>query len=99
MKCLLWLTSNCGHLGEIVEVLTKNHHQLVILLAQDGVFLLDKGSEESQALRDSGAEIFVIQEHAEERGLTERLVVAPTFIDFSRAVQLMMEGCDRVITL
>ena len=69
MKCLLWLTSNCGYLGEIVSSLKNNNHQIIVLLALDGVFLLDKGCNESSILQELGTEVYAIQEHVEERGL------------------------------
>ena len=99
MKCLLWLTSNCGYLGEIVSALKNNNHQIIVLLALDGVFLLDKGCKESSILKQLGTEVYAIQEHVEERGLRERLVVKPTFVDYPTAVNLVMEGCERVISL
>jgi sulfur relay protein TusB/DsrH len=99
MKYLLWLTSRCGHLAEIVNALRKDNHEIGILLAQDGVFLLDQGCEESSLLKELGTKIYAISDHAEERGLKDRLVVEPTFVDFAKAVDLMMEQYERIISI
>ena len=99
MKFLLWLTSNCGHLTEIVNALKKDNHEIGILLVQDGVFLLDQGCQEANLLKGLGVKIYAISEHTEERGLKDRLVVEPTFVDFPAAVNIIMEEYERIVSL
>ncbi|MHA1903388.1 MAG: sulfurtransferase complex subunit TusB [Candidatus Thorarchaeota archaeon] len=99
MKFLLWLSSECASLREIVSALKKKNHDVGVLLLQNGVFLADKGCEHSVELEELGVSTYAVKEHVEERGIKDRLIDSIDEIDYSGMVDLVMERYDRVISV
>ena len=99
MKALIWLSSDCSSLEEIIQALKNQDQEVAILLVQDGVFMADKGCPYSDELKTLKAKVYASKKHVEERGLGDRLVVDVDLVDYSRIVDLMMDEYDKVISL
>ncbi len=99
MKYLIWLANDCTSVKEIVTGLKNQDIECEILLVQDGTFFADKGNSCSGMLKDLGTKIHAIKHHVEERGLTNRLALDINLIDYSDAVDIMMEKSDKIISL
>ena len=99
MKFLLWLSSECASLGEIVSALKKKNHEVGVLLLQNGVFLADKGCEHSAELEALGVSMYAVKKHIEERGIENRLIGGIDEIDHYGMVDLVMEKYDRVVSV
>jgi sulfur relay protein TusB/DsrH len=97
LKALIWLSSNCTSLEEIIQALKSQGQEAAILLVQDGVFMADKGCPHSDELKTLKVKVYASKKHVEERGLGDRLVV--DLVDYSRIVDLMMDEYDKVISL
>ncbi|TFH01463.1 MAG: hypothetical protein E4H14_18565 [Candidatus Thorarchaeota archaeon] len=99
MKYLIWLACDCSSVKEIVSGLMGQGIETEILLVQDGVFFADKGNPYSALLKGTGCKIHAIKHHVEERGLMNRLGFDVNFIDYSDAIDIMMEKTDKIISL
>ena len=99
MKYLIWLSNDCTSVKEIVTGLKGQGIETEILLVQDGTFFADKGNPHSVELKELGLKIHAIKHHVEERGLLTRLAFDVDLIDYSIAADIMMEQCDKIITL
>lgn len=99
MKYLIWLSSDCRDLTEIVGGLKKGGHEVGLLLVQDGTYLADKGCSESGKLKDLGARVYATKNHVEERGIGNRLVMEAELVDFGQVVDAIMEKYDKIISL
>jgi sulfur relay protein TusB/DsrH len=99
MKYLIWLANDCSSISEIVSGLDSQGIETEILLVQDGVFFADKGNPHSAVLKDTSKKIHAIKHHVEERGLLNRLGFAVNLVDYSDAIDIMMEKSDKIITL
>ena len=99
MKALIWLSSDCLSLEEIIQALKNQNQEVAILLVQDGVFMADKGCPHSDELKTLKVKVYASKKHVEERGLGDRLVVDVDLVDYSRIVDLMMDEYDKVISL
>ena len=99
MKYLIWLANDCSSVKEIVSSLKGQGIETDILLVQDGVFFVDKGNPHSALLKGTGSKIHAIKHHVEERGLMSRLDFEVNLIDYSDAVDIMMEQSDKIISL
>jgi len=86
-------------LTEIVGALKKGGHEVGLLLVQDGTYLADRGCSESKKLNQLGATIYATKHHVEERGISNRLVVEVELLDYGKAVDVIMEKYDKVISL
>ena len=99
MKFLIWLTSDCPNIGEVVDALKAGGHDIGILLAQDGVYSIDRGCTTSTDIRGLKVPVFAIKRHVEEKGLNERMSVDAEMVEYDGAVDLIMEKYDKVISL
>lgn len=99
MKFLIWLTNDCPDISEVVDALKAGGHDIGILLAQDGVYSIDKGCNTSGDIKGLGVPVFAIKHHVEERGLGDRLVVDAEMVEYDGAIDLIMEKYDKVISL
>ncbi|MHA2139990.1 MAG: sulfurtransferase complex subunit TusB [Candidatus Thorarchaeota archaeon] len=99
MKFLIWLTNDCPDISEVVDALKAGGHEIGFLLAQDGVYSIDKGCNTASDIKDLGVPVFAIKHHVEERGLNERIVVEVEMVEYDGAVDLIMEQYDKVISL
>lgn len=99
MKYLIWLSSDCQDLTEIISALKNGGHDVGILLVQDGTYLADKGCSESGKLEDLEARVYVTKHHVEERGINSRLVTEVELVDIEQVVDMVMEEYDKVISL
>ncbi len=99
MKYLIWLSSDCQDLSEIVGALSKGGHDVGLLLVQDGTYLADKGCSESRKLKDLEARLYAAKHHVEERGIGNRLVTEVELVDVEQVVDVVMEEYDKVISL
>ena len=99
MKFLIWLTSDCPDISEVVDALKTGGHEIGILLAQDGIYSIDKGCNTSSDIKALSVTVFAIKHHVEERGLLDRLAVDAKMVDYGGAVDLIMEKYDKVISL
>ncbi len=99
MKYLIWLSNDCTSVKEIVTGLKGQGIETEILLVQDGIFFADKGNPHSEELKELGLKIHAIKHHVEERGLLERLAFDVELVDYSIVVDIMMEQCDKILTL
>ena len=99
MKYLIWLSSDCKDLTEIVTALKKGGHDVGILLVQDGTYLADIGCSESEKLKDLGTRVYAAKHHVEERGISNRLATEVELVDVGQVVDVVMEEYDKVISL
>ena len=99
MNALIWLSSDCSSLEEIVQALKSQGQEAAILLIQDGVFMADKGCPHSDELKTLNVNVYASKKHVVERGLGDRLVVDVELVDYSRIVDLMMDEYDKIISL
>ncbi|MGY5860232.1 MAG: DsrH/TusB family sulfur metabolism protein [Candidatus Thorarchaeota archaeon] len=99
MKYLIWLANDCTSVREIVTGLKGQGIETDILLVQDGVFYADKGNPHAALLKDTGSKVHAIKHHVEERGLIDRLGLDVNLVDYSDAIDIMMEKADKIITL
>ncbi|MFX0053314.1 MAG: DsrH/TusB family sulfur metabolism protein [Promethearchaeota archaeon] len=99
MKFLIWITSDCPDISEVVDALKAGGHEIGILVAQDGVYSIDKGCATSGDIKGLGVQVFAIRHHVEERGLNERLAIDAKMVEYDGAVDLIMEQYDKVISL
>jgi sulfur relay protein TusB/DsrH len=99
MKYLIWLSSDCTNLEEIIDALKTGENDIGLLLIQDGVFMADRGCPESDVLVPFNIPIFALQKHVEERGISERLIDNTQLIDYPKLMDLLMEKYDKIISL
>jgi sulfur relay protein TusB/DsrH len=99
LKALIWLSSDCTSLEEIIQALESQGQEAAILLVQDGVFMADKGCPHSDELKTLKVKVYASKKHVEERGLGDRLVVDVDLVTYSRIVDLIMDEYDKVISL
>jgi len=99
VKYLIWLANDCSSVKELVSGLKGQGIETEILLVQDGVFFADKGNPHSALLKGTGSKIHAIKHHVEERGLLSRLGFDVNLIDYSDAIDIMMEQSDKIISL
>lgn len=99
MRFLIWLTDDCPDIGEVIDALKAGGHDIGILLAQDGVYSIDRGCGTSSDIKELGVPVFAIKHHVEERGLNERLAIEAKLVEYDGAVDLIMEQYDKVISL
>jgi sulfur relay protein TusB/DsrH len=99
MKYLIWLSSDCQDLTEIVGALKMGGHDVGLLLVQDGTYLADRGCSESGKLKGLEARVYATKHHVEERGIDKRLVTDVELVDFERVIDVVMEEYDKVISL
>lgn len=99
MKYLIWLANNGVNIKEIAKGLQGKDIEVEVLLLQDGVYLADRGCRESSGLKELGLKVYALRHHVEERGITGRLVLNVDLVDYSIVVDLLMEKCDKIISL
>lgn len=99
MKYLIWLSNDCTSVTEIVNGIKGQGIETEIILVQDGTFFADKGNPHSTELKELGFKIHAIKHHVEERGLLDRLAFDVELIDYSTAVDILMEKTEKIITL
>ncbi len=99
MKYLIWLSNDCTSVKEIVTGLKSQDIDVELLLLQDGVFLADNGCPESFELKELGLKVHAVKKHVEERGISNRLAVNVNLVDYSEIIDLVMEKCDKIISL
>ena len=99
MKYLIWLANDCTSVNDIVSSLKGQGIETEILLVQDGVFFVDKGNPHAAILKDTGSKIHAIKHHVEERGLLNRLACDVNLIEYSDAIDIMMEKSEKIISL
>lgn len=99
MKTLIWLSSECSCLSEIVEGLKKQGTEAGLLLVQDGVFQADRGNPLSKGIQKLGVPVHASRVHITERGIGGRLIPGVDLVDYSEMVDLIMDRYDRVISL
>ena len=99
MKYLIWLANDCSSVKEIVSGLKNQGIESHILLVQDGVFFADKGNAHADVLKSLDSTIHAIKHHVEERGLLDRLAFEVNLVDYSDAIDIMMEKSDKIISL
>jgi len=99
VKFLLWMSSECRSVEEIVKALKAEGHEIALLLVQDGVFLADKGCEHSSDVVELDVRMFVSENHAKERGIKSRMVGDVSLVNYDEMVDLMMEKYDRVVSV
>ncbi|MFW9920337.1 MAG: sulfurtransferase complex subunit TusB [Candidatus Thorarchaeota archaeon] len=97
MKFLIWLSSDCSNLDEIISAMKINNNEVGVLLVQDGVFLADKGCAHSKELADLKVPVYASKAHVEERGIADRLHVDAKLVDYPDMVDLMMEQYDKIV--
>jgi sulfur relay protein TusB/DsrH len=99
LKYLIWLANNCVNIKEIAKGLQGKDIEVELLLLQDGVYLADRGCRESGGLKELGIKVYALRHHVEERGIAGRLVLDVDLIDYSDVVDLLMEKCDKIVSL
>lgn len=97
MKFLIWLSTDCYNLEEVISAITTGGHELGLLLVQDGVFLADKGCSHSKELADLKLPIYASKSHVTERGIANRLMEKAVLVDYHEMVDLIMEQYDKVV--
>jgi sulfur relay protein TusB/DsrH len=98
VKYLLWLSQDCKSIKEIVGALKGQGVDVDILLAQDGVYMADKGCIYVDELKEVG-NVHALAPHIEERGISGRLAVKVNEVGYEQIVDLVMEKYDKVISL
>ena len=98
MKYLIWLSSDCSNLKEIIDGLKTGGNDIGLLLIQDGVFMADKGCKESEELFNLDLSIYAAKNHVEERGIGDRLKDGMQIVDYPEIVNILMEEYDKVIS-
>lgn len=96
---MIWLASGCSDLSEVVGALKAGGHETGVVLVQDGVFLADKGCPYSKGLKALGVKVYASKRHLEERGISGRLAVNVTVVDYPDIVHLIMESYEKTISL
>lgn len=99
MNYLIWLSSDCANLRELVDALKISGNKVGLLLMQDGVFMVDKGCSESKDLLGFNLPLYACESHVEERGIKDRLIDDVQIVDYHSIVNIMMELYDKVISL
>lgn len=99
MKFLIWLSSECGSLNEVITALLGQGNEVGVLLVQDGVFLTDKGCPHSQDMIDLKVPMFALKAHAEERGIMDRMVGDTKMVEYPEVIDLMMKQYDKIISM
>ncbi len=97
MKFLIWLSSDCSNLEEVISAIKTGNNEVGVLLVQDGVFLADKGCVHSKELADLKVPVFASKVHVEERGIANRLLIDVKIVDYPDMVDLIMEQYDKVV--
>jgi sulfur relay protein TusB/DsrH len=98
MKYLIWLSSDCANLKEIVDALRANENDIGLLLIQDGVFMVDRGCPNSKELLTMNLPFYASKNHVEERGIGDRLLDGVKLVDYPEIVNIIMEEYDKVIS-
>ena len=99
MKYLIWLSSDCTNLGELVNALNSGNNEIGLLLIQDGVFMADKGCTESKELLSFNLPFYACEAHVEERGIKDRLIDDVELVDYNKIINIIMEQYDKIISL
>jgi sulfur relay protein TusB/DsrH len=99
MKYLIWIYNKSNNFEEVVKALKGQSVDVDVILLQDGVYLVDKGSPSSKTLRGLGVGIHALENHVEERGISNRLIAGVNLINYDQMLDLMMEKADKVITI
>lgn len=99
MKYLIWLSSDCANLIELVNALKQGGNEIGLLLIQDGVFMADKGCPESKELISLNLHLYACEPHVAERGIKDRLIDDVDFVDYPKIINVIMEEYDKVISL
>jgi sulfur relay protein TusB/DsrH len=99
LKYLIWLANNCVNIREITKGLQGKDIEVEVLLLQDGVYLADRGCQESGGFKELGLKVYALRHHVEERGIAGRLALDVDLINHSDVVDLLMEKCDKIISL
>ena len=99
MKYLIWLSSDCVVLREIIDALKTGGNDIGLLLIQDGVFMADRGCPESKELLTLSFPFYACKKHVEERGISERLIDGMKLVDYPEIVNIIMEEYDKIISL
>lgn len=99
MKFLIWLSSECSSLNEVISALRGQGNEVGILLIQDGVFLTDKGCPHSKELLDLKVPTYALKSHVEERGIMNRMIGDAKIIEYPDVIDLMMEQYDKIISI
>jgi sulfur relay protein TusB/DsrH len=99
MKYLIWLSSDCANLRELVDALNASDNDIGLLLIQDGVFMADKGCSESEELLSFKLPFYACEAHVEERGIKDRLIDGVELVDYNKIINIIMEQYDKIISL
>ncbi len=99
MKLLIWLSSDCTSLNEVISAIQTQGNDVGVLLVQDGVFLTDKGCPHAQELIDLKVPIFAMKAHIEERGIKDRMIGDAKIVEYPDVIDLMMEQYDKIISM
>ncbi len=99
MRFLIWLSSECTSLDELVNSLRSGGNEVSVLLIQDGVFLADCGCVHSRDLAELGIPVYVSRSHAEERGILSRMISDVVLVEYDKVVDLLMEEHDKIISM
>ncbi|MDF1539166.1 MAG: DsrH/TusB family sulfur metabolism protein [Candidatus Thorarchaeota archaeon] len=99
MKFLIWLSTECGTLNEVISALKSQGNEVGVLLVQDGVFLTDKGCPHAQDMIDLKVPMYALKAHAEERGIMDRMIGDAKLVEYPEIVDIMMEQYDKIISM
>jgi sulfur relay protein TusB/DsrH len=99
MKYLIWIYSKSNNFEEVIKALKSQSVEVDVLLLQDGVYLADRGSPSSQTLKALGVGIHALENHVEERGISNRLIAGVDLVNYDQMLDLMMEKTDKVISI
>jgi len=99
MKFLIWLSSECCSLREIISAIRGQGNDVGVLLVQDGVLLTDKGCPHAQEIIDLKVPIYVLKGHIEERGIKDRMIGDAKIVEYPEIVDLMMAKYDKIISM
>ncbi|NWF94615.1 MAG: sulfurtransferase complex subunit TusB [Candidatus Thorarchaeota archaeon] len=98
-KYLIVVSTDCMNLSETVDALRRGDNEVGVLLIQDGVYMADKGCPHSKLIASLRVPVYASRTHLEERGLSNRLAMDVTQVDYPTIVRLLMEEYDKTLSL
>ncbi|TFF94665.1 sulfurtransferase complex subunit TusB [Candidatus Thorarchaeota archaeon] len=99
MKYLVWISDVTKNTAEVIGALQSQDVEVDVLLLQDGVFMADKGNENSSLLKKLGVGIHALESHVKERGISNRLVEGVKLVNYRKMLELIMEKSDKVFSI